>query len=333
VFALTFPPLVVRPTAITEDYDLVFPSRYGDEGTQVVDLTDVWGIGCEEIPADLPDGRRRHGITMRRILNGAEVEAARSANDLLAEEINGPYGRLMDKFADLFEGIDATLRLTTPADRLAGDSLPERFNTVLHAFKTFLDHTPSSLRRRYGRGSAVEGVFVAACTEEYDTAFAYRLSYNLRNEAEHKRDVIDVSYGGRLTADGSVRRNVRMTIANAILDDPVLDRWQPRVRLELRAHARPVSADELMRVLQISTARIFAKTLLAQRAGIETAIAAVRLLSAEADCKGRPVLIRYGPPDPSVPDATTTMHISPLQTEAADVVETALADSGRLLQS
>jgi hypothetical protein len=296
------------------------------------DVEDLWGIGCEEVPVDLPDGRRRHGITIRRVLTDTEVEVAQAANSLLAEQVNSPYARLMHQFGQLFDGVDATLRLTNAAERLEGDSLQQRFNNVLHAFKTFLDHTRSGLRRRYGKGSAVEDEFIAACAAEYDTTFEYRLCYNLRNEAEHKRDVVDVSFGGRLNQDGSVQRHVSMTLAKAIVEDPLLKRWQAPVRRELRAHPQPIQADQLMQDLQLCIGRIFAKTLLAQRTGLEGAIASIRELSRQAECDGRPALIHYGPPDAGIPKATRMVQITPLQTEAGDVIERALADSEHLVQ-
>lgn len=294
-------------------------------------MIEVWGVACEEPPAALPEGNRQHGITIFKEFSEVESNQARAANELLGAQVHSPYSRLVAKFDALFEGIETTLQLRTAADRLPGESLSERFNNVLHAFKIFLEHTPSDLRKRYGEGSVAETEFVAACTAEYDASFDYRLACNLRNEVEHKRDVVDVSYSAQRVSLDVVERHLNMTISDAILDDPVLRGWQAPVRTELRAHSRPIVADAVMHSLRLSVGRILARTLLAQRVGIDAAIELVRDLAADANCVGRLSLVYYHAADPDVPDSRMTMQITPLQLDAATVIETALATSERLL--
>ena len=55
----------------------------------------------------------------------------------------------------------------------------------LSAIRTFLDHSETNLKRRYGMKSERFKRFKKACFEAYDSKFSYRFLYALRNYAQH----------------------------------------------------------------------------------------------------------------------------------------------------
>lgn len=55
----------------------------------------------------------------------------------------------------------------------------------LSACRTFLDHTETSINRRFGTKSKQLEKFKLACSNEYDNNFSYRFLYKLRNYAQH----------------------------------------------------------------------------------------------------------------------------------------------------
>jgi hypothetical protein len=55
----------------------------------------------------------------------------------------------------------------------------------LSAVRTFLDHSETNIKRRYGRNSERVKRFKRVCSKEYKNSFSYRFIYNLRNYAQH----------------------------------------------------------------------------------------------------------------------------------------------------
>ncbi|MGG3798623.1 hypothetical protein [Metabacillus fastidiosus] len=51
--------------------------------------------------------------------------------------------------------------------------------------RTYLDHTETSLKRKFGAESEQFKNFKTACSYEYDNCFAYRFLYKLRNYSQH----------------------------------------------------------------------------------------------------------------------------------------------------
>jgi uncharacterized protein (DUF4415 family) len=296
-----------------------------------IDLLGRWGVGCEGQAIDREDGTRQHDLTLVRLLEEDETDGVMAATALLHRQVNSPYNRLDEKFTAFFSGIDEAHDALSRRDGRP-PPLQERFAEVLTAFRVYLNRTPSVLAELHGAKSAVERAFKSACTAEYDRLFDYRLAYNLRNESDHRTDVVDVSFKARVTGPQSSEQLVTITINNDVLDHAMTDdRWQARVRKELATHPRPISGEELLRALHTSVQRILAKTILAQRASIEAAIVTVRAVAGEIECDGERVLMRYGRPDPDFPGARQKLQMQPVQTRAADTLEKALEDSEKLL--
>jgi hypothetical protein len=56
---------------------------------------------------------------------------------------------------------------------------------VLSSVRTFLDHTETAYKRRYGKTSPELSRFKKACSDAYDSSFSYRFTSKLRNYAQH----------------------------------------------------------------------------------------------------------------------------------------------------
>jgi len=55
----------------------------------------------------------------------------------------------------------------------------------LSAVRTFLDHSETNLKKRYGKDSQRVKRFKDACSSAYDNSFSYRFLYKLRDYAQH----------------------------------------------------------------------------------------------------------------------------------------------------
>jgi hypothetical protein len=60
-----------------------------------------------------------------------------------------------------------------------------RLLNFLSAARTFLDYTETRLKRQYGDTSSEAQQFLRAASSAYDSTFAYRFLYRLRNYAQH----------------------------------------------------------------------------------------------------------------------------------------------------
>lgn len=66
------------------------------------------------------------------------------------------------------------------------NNLIRLISELLSAFRTFLDHWETYLKRKYGKESKEVGLFKAATSKEYDNIFAYRFIWELRNYIQHE---------------------------------------------------------------------------------------------------------------------------------------------------
>lgn len=55
----------------------------------------------------------------------------------------------------------------------------------LSTFRTYLDHTESMLKGKYGKESENTKRFLTLCSEQFDNYFSYRFLYKLRNYTQH----------------------------------------------------------------------------------------------------------------------------------------------------
>ena len=71
---------------------------------------------------------------------------------------------------------------------------------LLSSVRTFLDHTETQYRRRYGNASPELRHFKGVCSRAYSGSFSYRFTYKLRNYAQHcGLPIQQVSFESRLT--------------------------------------------------------------------------------------------------------------------------------------
>ncbi len=294
-------------------------------------LIEHWGLGCEGKPSDLADGTRQHDLTHARLLDADEEARILAGAALLHRLTNSPHNRLEDKFKAFFSVLEEAKEALSKRDAKPPD-LREAFAETLTAFRVYLNHMPPWFREEHGKDSEVERVWKRACSEEYDRSFDYRVAYNLRNESDHRSDVVDVRLSARVTGPQSSERRVSITLRDDVLDRAIADgRWQARIRQELRTHPRPVIADDLLRSLYRSVDRILARTLLAQQQSIEDSIQTVRSAAASFECDGNPVLMRFSVGEEGWPRTTQSLKMQSLPIGAADILERALEDSASIL--
>jgi hypothetical protein len=55
----------------------------------------------------------------------------------------------------------------------------------LSSVRTYLDHTETNLDRRYGKTSDIFANYTSSCSQAYDSCFAYRFLYKLRDYSQH----------------------------------------------------------------------------------------------------------------------------------------------------
>jgi hypothetical protein len=92
------------------------------------------------------------------------------------------YENLLQPYAVEYLKGDAPRLL--PFDRLSLE-INTRILNFLSSVRTFLDHTETYLKRRYGENSERFNKFKQACSDAYDNNFSYKFIYHLRNYAQH----------------------------------------------------------------------------------------------------------------------------------------------------
>ena len=100
----------------------------------------------------------------------------------------GFYRNAKEFFATLRGIIKQGVTVEMPDDLMQASNMLEinrRLLNVLMLFRTYLDHTESELKRRYGEDSDRYKQFQMATANEYDSNFPYRFMYKLRNFAQH----------------------------------------------------------------------------------------------------------------------------------------------------
>jgi hypothetical protein len=125
----------------------------------------------------------------------AEYEEYNKASERLADFSNDrqlftivcwnydDYNNLLKKYSE------ELMRNPSTMDRLRLDAIVLDINrhilNYLSAVRSFLDHSETNLKKRYGPDSERVSRFTAACSNAYDNHFSYRFLYKLRNYAQH----------------------------------------------------------------------------------------------------------------------------------------------------
>jgi hypothetical protein len=109
-----------------------------------------------------------------------------------------------------------------------------RILNFLCSVRTFLDHSESNLKARYGEGSERIKRFDEARHQAYETVFSYRFVYRLRNYVQHC-DMPLGSFSLSSTVDRATSK-VTHTIGLYFDRDTLLkyDSWGPQLEAEIR---------------------------------------------------------------------------------------------------
>lgn len=133
-------------------------------------------------------------ITAVRVLSDSEYEEYRKAANCLLRFSSDQQTFLIvrlnyDAYVNLlkryFEEYTKNPSMSWPRmDRMVLDVNRHILN-FLSSVRTFLDHSETNLKRRYGRDSERVRRFKDACSNAYNNNFSYRFLYALRNYAQH----------------------------------------------------------------------------------------------------------------------------------------------------
>jgi hypothetical protein len=94
--------------------------------------------------------------------------------------------------AALYRFLDHSLRTMEADPKLGAQQLEvlcseanRHMLNILTSMRTFLDHTETDLKRRFGKDSLQIAAFEKECTRQYDSRFAYRFLSKFRNYTQH----------------------------------------------------------------------------------------------------------------------------------------------------
>jgi hypothetical protein len=175
--------------------------------------------------------------------------------------------RNYNEFANTTERMAAAIPKAaplSPLQREAETELNRCFLNFLAAMRQFLDHTEARIKRNYKHHSAVLESFQRATSHAFDTAFAYRFLYKVRNYAQHVGapiGIVDV----QVKAEGRTRSHILHLLYNpAELLENAGDLWGP-VKADLKARSRLFQADPLAAAVLCHLRRIWKKVIEAER--------------------------------------------------------------------
>jgi len=226
------------------------------------------------------------GNLLRPIRDFSDEEALlyrQSVEHLLRLDESDLLSRIVQRNRNSFEsGMSAhtprgrTVRETNEIAAERQADITARLLNFLSAFRLFLDHSETRLKRQYGHDSDIVATFKKACTQSYDSVFAYRFLYKLRNYVQHcglrVGDLID-ERRIRAATELEVDQPSRCTFNTLDLVREGEDHFGPTLVKELRAgptelDVQPLLAaatDEVKRIEQtVSHAEIPALTASAQ---------------------------------------------------------------------
>lgn len=147
--------------------------------------------------------------------------------------------RNFDDLAAIDKQLVKELDTTQVASFFGGVHLIEAHVTCERAISNFLvsasafrDRALSYLTEANGKESSEVGAFEQSCRDAYDSSFAYRLLYNLRNYAQHHASPLNVlPVTGRRENGGKMITAIKIELQRDALLAP--KRMQPRVLAEL----------------------------------------------------------------------------------------------------
>jgi hypothetical protein len=165
---------------------------------------------------------------------------------------------------------------------------------LLFVSRTFLDHTGTKLAKKYGKESDKLKLFKAKCSEEYDSTFAYRFLYDLRNFAQHCEIPVGFSASAHKRAPGAPWTDVQFRF---VIDrDPLLRsfKWKPRLRSEIAGLQESFDIDPLVDRFVESLGRIRVALVSNNWQEVVSGVKRLRALVMEVK-EGEPVIVEMVP--------------------------------------
>lgn len=107
-----------------------------------------------------------------------------------------------------------------------------RLLNFLASFRSFLDQTDATLKRRYGEASDQRRAFRALTNSLYDGSYAYRLLYHIRHFAQHYSMAVDRIHASSVLEDGAKKTTIRMSFGRDALLSSGFD-WNAKIRDEI----------------------------------------------------------------------------------------------------
>ncbi|MFD3663305.1 hypothetical protein ACFWVF_22385 [Streptomyces sp. NPDC058659] len=271
-------------------------------------------LGGEAVSPDLADSHQEH-------LN------------ILTEALeNPPYAQLSAQYGKLFEALNELHSGNFPSlsykEKL--DPLPLLLDSFLSAFRAFDDRTCKWLSGRYEPN--ILNAFRTSLSHEYDTVFAYRFMYKLRNYSQHCGLPPISGHSSRwLDRDGVQRREVTVTFDSTELLRR-FDKWGQPVKSELQDIAGEFSVVEMAAQLMASCTIAQAKLLLSISRHLQES--ADFLISCDRSPSGPqtvPVLIRVNPNSWRDPEGLRDLQLRYIRPELAHFLESSLRQSETIL--
>lgn len=264
-------------------------------------------------------------------ITDAEYRSYRSNVELLEEALaKSPFaafqGRCMEFMhatSDALEAFKAGQSTTslTPVVRSA-------FEDVLSAFRRFTDRTTHLLSQRYGPDSTEVCALTQAMSREFDTEFAYRFMYHLRNYSEHRgTPIARVAQMSSLGPDGRVEHSFDVLLdSNKLLAH---HDWNRHVRADLARINGEFSAVVTVDALLNACGRVHCKSLLVQENYLTSAAADIQALAGRiaTDEIIGPVLLQAKPTELIARQVISPFNITPVRTDLAQVAAVALQEA------
>jgi hypothetical protein len=266
----------------------------------------------------------------------AEEYASHAASASFLDEVlsNSAFAGFQELYME-FRAANATAAESFSARRANASKftvIRRKFDDLLSALRRLDDRTSHALSSRYGKESIERRSFKESLSFEYDSNFAYRFCYNLRNYSDHRGSPISrIRQSSHLKADGTTEQ-----LFEPVFDSRILlsdHEWPARVREDLERIDEEFLVESTTADLYQSCARAHCKNLLSQEQGMLAAIANIGSLAARAPTEGSlaPIFIQINPQD-IISRSPKPFNVSVVRTEMIDLAQTALQEAHQFLQ-
>jgi hypothetical protein len=276
-----------------------------------------WDLGFERID------QGEHLWVPVRAATDEEVDQLSAAHaDIRAWMMESPYSRLNADYLAFMGAMTSTARNVAATGRLDGRELKSALDTWLSDLRAFDDRTSHLVSSTYGKDSAEYAAWKAALRIEFDTNFAYRFSYKLRNFSQHVREVVQhMSFTSQAGPHGDTEVALRVEFDPAALLDQYRE-WGP-VRKDLEAF-QGRRFDVLSTVIGAmeSCNRAMQQLVLAESERIERACSTIETVSREVSVPDSiPIYMKIEPH----PDGTMTNRLMLVRPDMAERAREMLA--------